>query len=127
MVSITNGVIEDFTYNKGPVDLALFLKDELDDTYTLLFSANCLDELTPFESTLSVVKYFKSHNDEILKKISSIVVVHSEDDNISTIKNIMNKREDNLFISIDNPLEVFGTLVDDAIILKIQSLATACH
>lgn len=126
MVAITQEIVKEFNSSYECVDLAMFLKDEHKDTYTLLFSSKTLDDMPPFESTLKVVKFFREHNSEILEKISSIITIHSEDDDIDRIKKIMLKKDGDFFIDYSERLELFGAKIDNGIILKTeQSLAWA--
>lgn len=126
MVAITQKIVKEFNNSYGRVDLAMFLKDEHKDTYTLLFSSKILDDMPPFEATLKVVKFFRKHNNEILEKISSIIIIHSEDDDIDRIKKLMLEKDGDFFIDDSERLELFGTKIDNGIILKTeQSLAWA--
>ena len=102
MVAITQEIVKEFNSLYECVDLAMFLKDEHKDTYTLLFSSKILDD------------------------ISSIITIHSEDDDIDRIKKIMLEKNGAFFIDYSEGLELFGTKIDNGIILKTeQSLALA--
>ena len=80
MIKITENITKDFDSLYGGVKLAILLKDDFEfdnNTYTLLFSAKALDDLPPLEATREVVRFFRERNENILRKISSIIVMHT--------------------------------------------------
>ena len=82
VIKITENITKDFDLLHGGVKLAILLKDdfELDDTYTLLFASEALDDLSPLEATTEVVRFFRERNKDILRKISSIIVMHTSNE-----------------------------------------------
>lgn len=79
LIENTKNIADDFKLVYGDVTLTTLLEDDY-GKYILLFSSKCLDDLSPFDGTLEVVKFFRRHNTEILKDISSIIVIHTEQD-----------------------------------------------
>ena len=80
MIKITENITKDFDSLYGGVRLAILLKDDFEfdnDTYTLLFASKSLDDLSPLEATTKVVRFFRERNENILRKISSIIVMHT--------------------------------------------------
>ena len=83
MIKITENITKDFDSLHGDVKLAILLKDDFEfnnDTYTLLFAAKALDDLSPLEATREVVRFFRERNENILRKISSIIVMHTSNE-----------------------------------------------
>ena len=81
MIKITENITKDFDSLCGGVKLAILLKDDFDnDTYTLLFASKALDDLPPLEATREVVRFFRERNENILRKISSIIVMHTSNE-----------------------------------------------
>lgn len=83
LIKITKNIIKDFDLLHGGVKLAMLLKDDFEfdnDTYTLLFASEVLDDLPPFEATVEVVNFFRERNENILRKISSIIVMHTSNE-----------------------------------------------
>ena len=81
---LSQKIVHEFNKSTSPVDLAMLLKNDFffnednnERKYTLLFSSKSLDDMTPFDSTLEVVKFFRKYNPDILKKISRIITIHS--------------------------------------------------
>ena len=112
----TREVLKDF---EG-VEMAMLLKEEYADGYRLLFSAKKLDDETPFNATFEVVKFIKEHNKDLLKEISTIIVIHSEDESVCKVKELMWNRNGNYFIEEGEELDLFGVTIDDGIILKVD-------
>ena len=80
MIKITKNITKDFDSLHGGVKLTILLKDDFEfdnDTYTLLFASKALDDLSPLEATTEVVRFFRERNENILRKISSIIVMHT--------------------------------------------------
>ena len=80
MIKITENITKDFDSLHGGAKLAILLKDDFEfnnDTYTLLFASKSLDDLPPLEATTEVVRFFRERNENILRKISSIIVMHT--------------------------------------------------
>lgn len=102
------------------VVMAMLIKEEYGDGYKLLFSAKTLDEVSPFEATLEVVKYIKEHNEDLLKEIESILVIHSEDESVCKVKELMWERSEHYFIEEGKELELFGVTIEDGIVLKVD-------
>ena len=83
LIKITENITKDFDLLHGGVKLAILLKDDFefdDDTYTLLFASKALDDLSPLEATTEVVRFFRKRDENILRKISSIIVMHTSND-----------------------------------------------
>ena len=83
MIKITENITKDFDLLYGGVKLAILLKDDFEfdnDTYTLLFASKALDDLSPLEATTEVVRFFRERNENILRKISSIIVMHTSNE-----------------------------------------------
>ena len=82
VIEITENITKDFDLLYGGVKLAILLKDdfEFDDTYTLLFASKALDDLSPLEATTEVVRFFRKRDENILRKISSIIVMHTSNE-----------------------------------------------
>ena len=83
MIKITENITKDFDSLYGGVKLAILLKDDFEfdnDTYTLLFASKSLDDLSPLEATTEVVRFFRERNENILRKISSIIVMHTSNE-----------------------------------------------
>lgn len=118
MVSITQEIVEDFNNSRGHVELAMLLKNNYKDAYTLLFSSKVLDDKPPFDAIREVVGFFRERDDEILEKISSIVTVHSEDSSVHRVKGFMLDKGDVFFIENNEGIELFDIEVNDAIIIK---------
>ena len=82
-IEITKNIADDFALVYGDVKLAILLKDDFEfnnDTYTLLFASKALDGLSPLEATTEVVRFFRERNENILRKISSIIVMHTSNE-----------------------------------------------
>ena len=80
VIEITENITKDFDLLYGGVKLAILLKDDFEfdnDTYTLLFASKALDDLSPLEATTEVVRFFRERNEDVLRKISSIIVMHT--------------------------------------------------
>lgn len=129
MVNLTQKIVQEFNRLTGPVDLAMLLKNDFtfnkdnnESKYTLLFSSKSLDDMSPFDSTLEVVKFFRKYNPDILKKISRIITIHSEDESVCKIKELMHRKNEDFFIDSEG-LELFGTTIKDAIILKFEDIS----
>ena len=83
MIKITENISKDFNLLYGGVKLAILLKDDFEfdnDTYTLLFASKALDDLSPLKATTEVVRFFRERNEDILRKISSIIVMHTSNE-----------------------------------------------
>ena len=83
MIKITENITKDFDSLYGGVKLSILLKDDFEsdtDTYTLLFASKALDDLSPLEATRKVVRFFRERNENILRKISSIIVMHTSNE-----------------------------------------------
>ena len=83
MIKITENITKDFDSLHGGAKLAILLKDDFEfnnDTYTLLFASKSLDDLPPLEATTEVVRFFRGRNENILRKISSIIVMHTSNE-----------------------------------------------
>ena len=83
VIKITENITKDFDLLYGGVKLAILLKDDFEfnnDTYTLLFASKSLDDLPPLEATTEVVRFFRERNKDILRKISSIIVMHTSNE-----------------------------------------------
>ena len=83
VIEITENITKDFDLLYGGVKLAILLKDDFEfdnDTYTLLFASKALDDLSPLEATTEVVRFFRERNEDILRKISSIIVMHTSNE-----------------------------------------------
>ena len=83
MIKITENITKDFNSLYGGVKLAILLKDDFEfdnDKYTLLFASKVLDDLSPLEATTEVVRFFRERNEDILRKISSIIVMHTSNE-----------------------------------------------
>ena len=83
VIKITENITKDFDSLYGGVKLSILLKDDFefdDDTYTLLFASEALDDLSPLEATTEVVRFFRERNKDILRKISSIIVMHTSNE-----------------------------------------------
>ena len=83
VIKITENITKDFSLVYGDVKLATLLKDNFEfdnDTYTLLFASKALDDLSPLKATTEVVRFFRERNEDILRKISSIIVMHTSNE-----------------------------------------------
>ena len=83
MIKVTENIAKDFDLLYGGVKLAILLKDDFEfdnDTYTLLFASKALDDLSPLKATTEVVRFFRERNEDILRKISSIIVIHTSNE-----------------------------------------------
>ena len=83
VIEITENITKDFDLLYGGVKLAILLKDDFEfdnDTYTLLFASKALDDLSPLEATTEVVRFFRERNEDVLRKISSIIVMHTSNE-----------------------------------------------
>ena len=83
VIKINENITKDFCLVNGNVKLATLLKDNFEfdnDTYTLLFASKALDDLSPLEATTEVVRFFREHNEDILSKISSIILMHTSNE-----------------------------------------------
>ena len=99
LIKITENITKDFDLLYGSVKLAILLKDDFEfnnDTYTLLFASKALDDLPPLEATREVVRFFREHNKDILRKISSIIVMHTSNEHY----HICNQFKDREYIEI---------------------------
>ena len=57
------------------------------DEYKLMFASECLDDLSPYDSILEVVKYIKANEESLLRDLYfSIMTVHTEDESIMEIR-----------------------------------------
>ena len=86
-------ISKEFEKTYGNIQLAAILKEDNRDI--LLFSSKYLDPMSPLDATYKVTKFFRSYDKNILNNIDSIIVIHTEDDNI---KNNRFNEMDNVYI-----------------------------
>ena len=87
--------MEEFCMAYGKTDLVALLLYMTEDTTlpTIAVSSEWLDELDPFQSTFVVVDFLKENNSEILKKVDAVITVHTEDESMKRLINIVNQKE----------------------------------
>jgi hypothetical protein len=75
------------TDNNSKTTAVLFDNDYLKGWYRLMVSSECLDDLSPYESILELVKYIKENDPTLYHNLLfNISTVHTEDESMHKVR-----------------------------------------